>query len=204
MLPLLFSLFASGTPAPPPEIYSGRLNQLQIRAPRVEADASIDGRLNEPTWASAALLTGFSQYAPSDGRAADDSTQVLVWYSPTAIYFGIRAYEAHGAVHASLADRDKIGADDFVQIFLDTFDDRRQATVFGVNPLGIQSDGTFNEAALGRVLTAATTSGVSESVTLSADFVYQSRGHVTPWGYEIEIRIPFKSLRFQPGRDQRW
>ena len=73
------------------------------------------------------MLTGFSQFSPIDGVPAADSTEVLVWYSPTAIHFGIRAFEAHGAVHATLADRDKIGADDYVQILLGTFDDGRQA-----------------------------------------------------------------------------
>jgi hypothetical protein len=56
------------------------------------------------------------------------------WYSSSAIYFGVRAFEPHGGVHATLADRDKITADDYVEILLDTFDDHRQAIVFGVNP----------------------------------------------------------------------
>ncbi len=76
---------------------------------------------------------------------AVDSTEVLVWYSPTAILFGIRAFEAHGAVHATLADRDRIASDDHVQILLSTFDDGRQASVFAVNPFGVQSDGALVE-----------------------------------------------------------
>ena len=91
---------------------------------------TVDGALDEQGWARAAVLTGFSQFFPVDGVAAADSTEVLVWYSPTAIYFGIRAFEAHGAVHATLADRDRIGADDHIQILLSTFNDARQATVF--------------------------------------------------------------------------
>src|SRR5207237_4976413 len=129
---LLFSL--------PAITYVGRENQLHVRLPRIQADATIDGALNEPDWKQAALLTGFSEFSPQDGVPAADSTQVLVWYSPTAIYFGIRAFEAHGAVHASHADRDKIYNDDNIQIFLGTFHDRRQATVFGVNPFGVQLD----------------------------------------------------------------
>ena len=77
-----------------------------------------------------------------------DSTHVLVWYTPTALYIGVRAFETHGggaAVHATLADRDKISADDNVQIVLGTFNDQRQAFVFGVNPLGVQMDGTIVE-----------------------------------------------------------
>ena len=78
-------------------------------------------------WRQAAVLRDFSQFLPTDGRPADDSTTVLVWYSPTAIYFGIRAYQDSAGVRATLADRDRITGDDYVEILLDTFNDRRQA-----------------------------------------------------------------------------
>ena len=70
-------------------VYSGRDGRLDVRIPRIEADVTIDGQLDEPAWQNAALLTGFSQYAPNDGVPASDSTEVLVWYSATAIHFGI-------------------------------------------------------------------------------------------------------------------
>src|SRR5438552_3053297 len=120
---------ATTPPRFPAAVYVGRENQLHVRIPRLTATAagvSIDGALDEPAWQQAALLTGFSQFSPVDGVAAADSTQVLLWYSPTALHVGIRAYEAHGAVHATLADRDKIGSDDNVQILLGTFHDQRQ------------------------------------------------------------------------------
>src|SRR5436190_5753376 len=119
-------------------IYSGRERQLNVRIPRFETDALIDGDLSDSVWARAALLTGFSQYAPNDGVSAADSTQVLVWYSSTAIYFGIRAYELHGRPTATLADRDQIFGDDNVQILLGTFHDGKKALMFAVNPLGVQ------------------------------------------------------------------
>src|SRR5262249_9294816 len=148
---------------------------------------------------------GFSQYAPSDGRPAADSTQVLVWYSPGAIYFGIRAYESHGAPTASLADRDKIFSDDNVQILIGTFHDGKQAVMFAVNPMGIQGDGALNEGRnTGQGGFMGSALGGREQADLSPDYVFSSRGRVTPWGYEVEIRIPFKSLRYQPGREQSW
>src|SRR5256885_17179130 len=76
--------------------YSGREHQLDVRIPRLEGDGVIDGDLADSVWAHAALLTGLSQYAPNDGLPAADSTHVLVWYSSTAVYFGIRAFERHG------------------------------------------------------------------------------------------------------------
>ena len=122
--------------------HSGLKGELDILAPRFEIEIEIDGFIQEDVWNTAAILTGFSQHKPVDGLAADDETEILIWYSPSAIHFGIRAFEPHGSVNATLADRDLIENDDHIQILLDTFNDGRTATVFGVNPFGIQSDGS--------------------------------------------------------------
>src|SRR3989442_236613 len=42
------------------------------------------------------------------------------------------------------------------------------------------------------------------TIDLNPDFVFQSRGRVTAWGFEVEIRIPFKSLRYQSADPQDW
>ena len=185
--------------------YSGREKKLDVQIPRVDADATVDGVLNEQAWTQAAALTGFSQFQPVDGRPATDSTHVLVWHSATAIHFGIRAFEAHGLVNANLLDRDKIFTDDNVQLLIGTFNDGRQAMVFAVNPLGIQADGTLNEGTGGRG-GGAFGSGQSarEQADLSANFVFESKGRITTSGYEVEIRIPFKSLRYQSKDVQDW
>ncbi len=190
--------------AQPANVYNGRAAQLHVHPPRIAADVTVDGNLDEPVWGKAALLTGFSQFSPQDGLPAVDSTEVLVWYSPTAIYFGIRAYELHGQPNATLADRDHIDADDQIQIILGTFNDGRQATVFAVNPLGVQQDGVIvesNTQSTGGFLVAV---AARDSVDRSQDFVYQSKGHVTSFGYQVEVRIPFKSLKYQSQDVQRW
>jgi hypothetical protein len=190
--------------APPTDVYVGRERQLGVRLPRVDARIEIDGHLNEAPWTTASVLTGFSQFSPSDGVPAADSTHVLVWYSPTAIHFGIRAFEQHGAVHATLADRDRISADDNVQILLGTFRDQRQALVFAVNPFGVQMDGTIVES--GQSLSGGLTANAASRVhpDLSQDFVFASKGRLTDYGYEVEIRIPFKSIRYQSTDVQSW
>lgn len=163
----------------------------------------VDGELDEPAWGLAARLAGFTRYQPTSGDATD-STVVLVWYSPTAIHFGIRAYEAHGTPIATLANRDHIFGDDNLQLFLDTNHDGRQAVMIGVNPFGVQGDGTLVETGRGGGGFAASATGGREPTDLSPDFVFQSKGHVTPWGYQVEIRIPFKSLRYQSADVQEW
>src|SRR3989442_5438951 len=77
--------------------------------------------------------------------------------------------------------------------------------MFAVNPLGVQGDGALIE---GANVTASGFIGSAvvgrEQPDLSRDSVFQSNGRVTPWGYEVEVRIPFKSLRYQPKQPQDW
>jgi hypothetical protein len=167
--------------------------------PRIEASVQIDGKLDEPVWTQATRLTGFWQYQPVDGRPAEEETEVLVWYAPDAIHFGIIAHDRNpNAIRATVADRDNIDADDHVVLDIDTFHDRRRAFFFGVNPLGAQSDGVRSEGA-GQV-----SSLIPGSTDLNPDFIWQSKGRLTGQGYEIEIRIPFKSLRYPGSGPQAW
>jgi hypothetical protein len=219
ILPLIALLACADSGAakhdPTPGVtYVGRANQTHVRIPRVAADSgeggpeargiAIDGSLSEPAWREAAILTGFSQFSPIDGLPAADSTQVLLLHTHTALYVGIRAFEAHGAVHASLADRDKISADDNVQILIGTFHDQRQAYVFGVNPFGIQMDGMLVENGLGARGSWTPTLAGRAATDLSQDFVFESKGRLTEYGYEVELRIPFKSLKYQSQDVQSW
>ncbi|MBI1809306.1 MAG: carbohydrate binding family 9 domain-containing protein [Gemmatimonadetes bacterium] len=183
-----------------PDVYHALKGQTIATAPMLESPIVIDGKLDEPVWRRAALLTGFSEYQPADQRPAPDSTEVLVWYTPTAIYFGIRAFEPHGVVRATLADRDKISADDNVEIHLDTFHEGRRAFVFIVNPFGVQADGTKNESG-GYIPGSNIMPGQTD---LSADYLWDSKGRLTDYGYEVEIRIPFSSLRYPATHEQRW
>jgi hypothetical protein len=201
LLAVPLQLAAVASPAAPPAVYDGARGQLEVRAPRLpERTIEVDGRLDEPAWREAAVLTGFSLYQPVDQRPAPDSTEVLVWYSATAIHFGVRAFEPHGAVRATLAERDRVTTDDNVEIHLDTFDERRRALVFVVNPLGVQADGTKSEGG-GFIPGSNVSSGQND---LSADYTWQSKGRVTEWGYEVELRVPFSSIRYALAGRQRW
>lgn len=169
--------------------------------PRINETATIDGYLDEPAWQQATRLTGFSEYRPVDGQKASEQTEVLVWYSPSALYFGIIAHDSvPGSIRATNADRDNISLDDSVRIFLDTFNDRRRAFIFGVNPLGVQEDGVQTEGSFN----AGRMSGMGGAVDLSPDYQFDSKGRLTSDGYVVEVRIPFKSLRYPSMSGASW
>ena len=205
ILPALLS-FSQILPVPEPSAvaYSGRDGRLQVAIPRLDEEIRVDGVLDDAPWRSAARLTDFSTYAPVDGTLSDEPTEVLVFYSATAIHFSVRAHAAPGTVRATLANRDRLDTEDQVRFFLSTFNDGRQALYFAVNPLGVQADGVLVEG-------TATTGGGFEGLRtgredpdLSPDFVFDSKGRLTTDGYEIEVRIPFKTLRFPSAERQSW
>ena len=193
-------------------VYDGRANRIHIDVPRIDTVVNIDGSLDEPVWRRAARLNGFSQYQPVDGRPAAEPTEVLVWYAPDAIYFGIRARELHGnVVRATHANRDNIDSEDQIQILLDTDNSRQIAFLFGVNPYGVQQDGTRSAQFAGGAGGASATGGgfrninpLEGSVDLNPDYFFESKGRLVDGGYEVEMRIPFKSLRYQDARVQSW
>ena len=86
-------------------VYDGRRGELAVAIPRLEQVVAIDGLLDEPAWRQAAVLAGFSRYAPSDGMVAENQTEVLVWFSPTAIHFGIRAHARPGTFSSATGVR---------------------------------------------------------------------------------------------------
>ncbi len=204
---LLFALVAVTASASAQQpVFNGR-QPGGTKATIVRANDTIvvDGSLDEDIWKRATILTGFSSYLPIDHRPADDSTEIYLWYSSTHVYVGVRAWEPHSPVHATLAARDKIDADDYIQLLLDPFNDRRRAFVFGVNPLGAQADGVRTEGFSAPQPRGQTFgSNPPAFIDLSPDFVFQSRGRVTDFGYEIELAIPLKSIRFQGTNQQTW
>jgi len=170
-----------------------------VGIPRLAAVVSIDGSLSEAAWSQAARLTGFHQYQPADGRPADERTEARVFYSQDAIYFGVVAYAKNPAsIRATIADRDNLGNDDRITIYLDTFNDHRRAYFFVVNPLGAQGDGVRTEGA------ASAGNIFGGNVDWNPDFRFASKGQLTDSGYVVELRIPFKSLRFPSGDPQTW
>lgn len=184
------------------ERYSGTAAEIQVETPFVaQAGIDVDGRLDEAVWAEAAILGDFTQYRPLEGSPASQATEVLVLVDSDAIYFGIRAFDDDPSqIRATLAERDSYTfVDDYIRIILDTYDAQRRAYVFTVNPLGVQHDGLWNEGG-----SSGRRGGFGPPIDDNPDFLWDSDGHIRDWGYEAELRVPFKSVRFQEADVQSW
>src|SRR6478672_6958511 len=149
----------------------------------------IDGKLDDEVWKSAAVFKDFYQWRPSDTAPASARTEMMAGYDSRFIYFAFHAYDDPAKVRASVAKRDSIFDDDSIGLILDTFNDRRRAYELFFNPLGVQQDGFLTEGG---------------NDDFSVDIVMESKGEVTSDGYTVEVAIPFKSLRYEAGKDKLW
>ena len=148
---------------------------------RVATPPAIDGRLDDEAWRDAPSVTGFKTFIPDFGREPGQQTIATMAYDAENLYFAFKCLDREpDKIKASVAARDTIRADDFICINLDTFNDQQSLYAFYVNPLGIQTDSRF----------------ASGKEDFSVDFVWASAGRLDDEGYTVELRVPFKSIRY--------
>ena len=156
-----------------------------VKIPHFETAPVIDGQLNDTVWQTAALFGDFVQTQPGDNVAPKHQTEFMMGYDSKNLYMAFRIKQDKNTVRATVARRDNIFNDDYVLVHLDTFNDQRQAYLLFFN----QADGTFTE-------------GRGEDY--SVDIVMESKGVLTEDGFTIEVAIPFKSLRYEAGKNKQW
>jgi Domain of unknown function (DUF5916)/Carbohydrate family 9 binding domain-like len=179
---------ATGTAAAQHTMDSGGAT---IHAAAIVTALTLDGRLDEPFWATADSIDDFRQREPLEGSPATERTVVKVAYDAAALYIAVRCYDADVlGMRASQLRRDAdLSSDDHVQLLIDSFDDRRSAFVFGTNPNGAMWDAQF--------------SGV-EDVNEDWNGIWEvavSRDHA---GWTAEFRIPLLALRFHAGTNRKF
>ncbi|MFL6289710.1 MAG: DUF5916 domain-containing protein [Thermoanaerobaculia bacterium] len=177
-------------PAPAGPAAFGPKQEHAIRP--AASEIRVDGVLDEAAWADATVVPLTREWSPGDNIEAPVATECLVTFDNDNLYVGFRAHDPNPAqIRAYLADRDTAFLDDSVGFFIDTFNDRRRAYEFRVNPLGVQMDGTVSD--------------VEQSEDWSWDAIWDSKGQITADGYVVEIAVPLKQIRFpRAGESQTW
>jgi hypothetical protein len=161
-----------------------------VEIPRVSAPPTLEQFLNGTPREAEATVSGLVQREPGDGVPASQSTTTYLSYDADNLYIVFVCDDREPEkVRARLTRREQIFGDEVVGVVLDTFNDKRRAYIFLVNPLGIQLDGI-------------TTEGQNDDY--SFDTLWQSEGRLTPTGFIVWIAIPFKSLRFAKTPVQTW
>ena len=163
-----------------------------VRAARAVAEIRLDGTLDDAAWSRATPASDFVQAEPLSGQPSSERTEVRVLFDDQYLYIGARLHDAHMSqvvVNDIRKDFIEEDQDDF-EVLLDTFGDHRNGYVFSTNIKGARHD---RQVALeGRELNR------------SWDAVWDVRTQQQADGWTLEMRIPFKALRFDRSSDATW
>ena len=174
-------------------------DDYHVSIPEFTSPPKIDGILENPLWEKGAVLDTFTQYQPQEGAQPSEKTVVYLGHDKNNLYIAVRCFDSRPkAIRASLCQRDKVRGDDDITIYLDTFNDKKRAFVFQVNPCGVQTDAIYNETALGRL------GRRFSKLDKNWDTFFISDANIDDSGYTIELAIPFKSIRFPNSPSQEW
>ncbi len=135
-------------------------------------------------------ISGFIQREPDDGLPATHDTHVYMAYDQKHLYVVFLAFDAEPEkIRARRSPREQVFEDDFVDLQIDTFNDRRRAYTFLATPLGIQWDALWTEG---------------QDFDSSYDALWRSEGRLTDQGYMVRMVIPFSTMRFSAKEKQTW
>jgi hypothetical protein len=163
-----------------------------VRAVRVTQPIRIDGRLDEEIYKATPAITDFVQQEPDEFKPATEKTEAWIFFDDNNVYVSARNWETHPerrVANEMRRDTSQLRQNDTFGVLFDTFHDKRNGYIFYANAIGGLAD-----------------SQVTDEGPPNADWntVWDVRTAVFDGGWTIEMVIPFKSLRYQPGTDQVW
>ena len=164
---------------------------VTVRAYRLTQPLVFDGRLDDAVYHTIEPAPAFRQQEPQAGELAVEQTEMWVFFDDRNVYVSARMHDS--APDRMIADEMRRDAslyqNEHFVVVLDTFHDRRTAFFFQTNPLGGVRDAL-----------------VQDDNTTNYDWnaVWDVKVHRDEMGWTTEMVIPFKSLRYPPGREQVW
>lgn len=162
----------------------------QVSLSRIDSNITVDGVMDEAHWQNATRIPLIYQDEPNEKGIPPVKTDAYMYEDGSNLYVAFVAHDPDPSqITSSLRDRDTLWQDDVVILVIDTFNDERSAYEFYVNPLGAQGDTRMSD-----------TDGWQSDT--SWDAIWDSAGQITDQGYVVEMRIPFKALRFPENKNE--
>lgn len=156
-----------------------------VDIPKINSTIIIDGDLNELEWNNAYIISDFKQTTPNLGAIATENAVVKIMYDDQYLYVGgLSHFTNPSQMFATVLERDIDQIkDDFIEIHLDTYNDKINTLVFRVNQLSAKQD--FEVSRNGEVFNT------------SWNTFWDAKSIKNAGGWSTEIRIPFSSLRYK-------
>ena len=190
---VLFTAHASAAQDQPDVFSRTEENGVVVRATRIAAPLRIDGRLDEEVYQTVPAISDFVQTLPTPGAPSTERTEAWVLYDDDNFYVVCRCWDSappeQWVANDMRRDSQRLRDNDNFGVSLDTYHDRRNAFVFYTTPLGALTDQTYTDEG---------------NPNRDWNQIWDVRTGRFEGGWTAEIAIPFKSLRYAPGRSQTW
>lgn len=158
-----------------------------LRAMYVKEGPKFDGSLDGAVWDRGISFTDFKMVEPTPNGRPSEKTELRIIYDKDNLYLGIHCFDSEPSrISARTFEHDSFGdqfsSEDLIRVLLDPFQDKRNAYVFLVNPLGARSEGM----------------AYGDICNLSWDGIWDARSRILKDGWSVNIKIPFKTISFNP------
>jgi len=163
-----------------------------MRATKASSSIEVDGWLKEKQWQASKPVSNFTQRELQEGAPATERTEVRILYDNSSLIIGVMCHDS--APEKLVANGMKWdfdwGSDDNFEVVIDTYNDKRNAYLFVINPNGAQADAIVMDN--------------GRQFNLDWDGVWKTATRVTDSGWSAEIEIPFSTLKFGNREEQVW
>lgn len=181
---------------PPPELPEtmarDAAGRTTVRAVPLPAPLRVDGTLDEAIYSTLTPISGFIQTEPEEGMPATERTDIWILFDDDNVYVAARLWESQPdrmVVNEMRHDGANMMQNENFSFIFDTFYDRRNGFLFIVNPLGGRTEGQVTN---------------ERQYLRDWNTVWDVKAASFDGGWSLESVIPFKSLRYRPGRGQIW
>ena len=161
-----------------------RATPTAATASRASAPPVLDGRTDDPAWATAQVIDQFREYEPNEGKESRFRTEVRVTYDDRNLYVLARMYDpAPDSIITALSRRDVRTNSEQLKLVIDSYHDRKTAFQFITNPAGVKRDYYVTN---------------DQNEDGSWDAVWDVATRIDSVGWVAEFRIPFSQIRYAP------
>jgi len=170
---------------------SGAQDKKSYTIARTDNAPKIDGILDDNVWNTAEIARDFVQLRPTAGKIMPKHkrSEVKMTYDDSGIYIAAHLYDNSEDMMKQFTQRDDFGQSDFFSVVFNPNNDAQNNTEFFVFSSGTQAD-------------AVESPGNGKDFGWNA--VWQSATKTIANGWIVEMKIPYRALRFTKQDNPIW
>jgi hypothetical protein len=164
---------------------------ILVRAWRISEPINVDGRLDETVYRDISPVTEFIQSLPKQGAPTTERTEAWVLYDEDNIYVACRCHDSRPdriIANDMRHDSNNLSQHDSFGVAFDTFFDGRNGVQFYITAAGGMREGSVTD----------------ERFSVDWNGVWDGRSTRFEDGWITEMVVPFKTLRYGSGGEQKW